>query len=90
MGDTVDEALMGRLEEFRATLEDVPERSERGVEGAAPRQRWARVPPATPRRLPRVGRSPASYTGGMHKGYARRLLFAIHPSECVERGFLGT
>ena len=33
VGDTVDEALRGRLEEVRATLEDVLERSERAVEG---------------------------------------------------------
>jgi hypothetical protein len=35
VGDTVDEALRGRLQEVRATLEDILERSERGVEGAA-------------------------------------------------------
>jgi len=35
VGDTVDEALVGRLGEVRATLEDVLERTERGVEGAA-------------------------------------------------------
>ena len=35
VGDTVDEALRGRLQEVRAALEDVLERSERGVEGAA-------------------------------------------------------
>ena len=34
VGDTVDEALVGRLGEVRATLEDILERSERGVEGA--------------------------------------------------------
>jgi hypothetical protein len=33
VGDTVDEALRGRLEEVRSTLEDVLERPERGVEG---------------------------------------------------------
>jgi hypothetical protein len=38
VGDTVDEALRGRLEEVRATLEEVLERSERGVEGAAQRR----------------------------------------------------
>src|ERR687898_3539907 len=37
VGDTVDEALRGRLEEVRAALEEVLERSERGVEGAAQR-----------------------------------------------------
>jgi hypothetical protein len=37
VGDTVDEALVGRLGEVRATLEDVMSRTERGVEGAAPR-----------------------------------------------------
>ena len=37
VGDTVDEALRGRLEEVRATLEEILERSERGVEGAAQR-----------------------------------------------------
>ena len=37
VGDTVDEALRGRLEEVRATLEDVLERSERGVEGTTRR-----------------------------------------------------
>src|ERR687896_611531 len=33
VGDTVDEALRGRLQEVRDALEDVVERSERGVEG---------------------------------------------------------
>jgi hypothetical protein len=33
VGDTVDEALRGRLQEVRDTLEDILERSERGVEG---------------------------------------------------------
>jgi hypothetical protein len=37
VGDTVDEALRGRLEEVRATLEDVLERPERGVEGTTRR-----------------------------------------------------
>jgi hypothetical protein len=37
VGETVDEALRGRLEEVRATLEEILERSERGVEGAAQR-----------------------------------------------------
>lgn len=35
VGDTVDEALRGRLQEVRDALQDVLERSERGVEGAA-------------------------------------------------------
>ena len=35
VGDTVDEALRGRLQEVRNTLEDILERSERGTEGAA-------------------------------------------------------
>src|SRR5215212_4478797 len=35
VGDTVDEVLRGRLQEVRDTLEDILERSERGVEGAA-------------------------------------------------------
>src|SRR5215210_4079586 len=35
VGDTVDEALRGRLQEVRDALEDVLERSEREVEGAA-------------------------------------------------------
>src|SRR5918998_1469475 len=35
VGDTVDEVLRGRLQEVRNTLEDILERSERGVEGAA-------------------------------------------------------
>jgi len=34
VGETVDEALRGRLEEVRSTLEEILERSERGVEGA--------------------------------------------------------
>src|SRR5919112_1813424 len=34
VGDTVDEPLRGRLQEVRDALEDVLERSERGVEGA--------------------------------------------------------
>ena len=38
VGDTVDEALKGRLEEVRTTLEEVLERSERGVERAAQRE----------------------------------------------------
>ena len=37
VGDTVDEALRGRLQEVRNTLDDILERSERGVEGAAHR-----------------------------------------------------
>ena len=37
VGDTVDEVLKERLEEVRATLEEILERSERGVEGAAQR-----------------------------------------------------
>jgi hypothetical protein len=37
VGDTVDEVLRGRLQEVRDTLEDILERSERGVEGAAQR-----------------------------------------------------
>jgi hypothetical protein len=37
VGDTVDEVLRGRLQEVRDALEDVLERSERGVEGAAQR-----------------------------------------------------
>jgi hypothetical protein len=37
VGDTVDEALRGRLEEVRSTLEEILERSESGVEGAARR-----------------------------------------------------
>src|SRR5215208_1400211 len=37
VGDTVDEVLRGRLQTVRATLEDILERSERGVEGAAQR-----------------------------------------------------
>jgi hypothetical protein len=35
VGDTVDEALRGRLQEVRDALEDVLERSEREVEGAS-------------------------------------------------------
>jgi len=35
VGDTVDEAFRGRLQEVRDTLEDILERSERGAEGAA-------------------------------------------------------
>jgi hypothetical protein len=34
VGDTVDDELRGRLESVRATLEEVLERSGRGVEGA--------------------------------------------------------
>jgi hypothetical protein len=37
VGDTVDEVLRGRLQEVRNTLDDILERSERGVEGAAQR-----------------------------------------------------
>src|SRR5829696_426888 len=37
VGDTVDEVLKERLEEVRATLEEILKRSERGVEGAAKR-----------------------------------------------------
>jgi len=37
VGDTVDEALVGRLGEVRAALEDVLKRTERGVEGVTPR-----------------------------------------------------
>jgi hypothetical protein len=35
VGDTVDEALRGRLQTVRDTLEDILERSDRGVEGVA-------------------------------------------------------
>src|SRR5918994_625861 len=35
VGDTVDETLRGRLQTVRDTLEDILERSERGVEGEA-------------------------------------------------------
>jgi hypothetical protein len=35
VAETVDEALRGRLQEVRDALEDVLERSEREVEGAA-------------------------------------------------------
>ncbi|HEV2743713.1 MAG TPA: hypothetical protein VGV91_11190 [Rubrobacter sp.] len=35
VGDTVDEALRGRLQEVRDTLEDILERSEGGAEGTA-------------------------------------------------------
>jgi hypothetical protein len=35
VGDTVDEVLRGRLQEVRDSLDDILERSERGVEGAA-------------------------------------------------------
>jgi exonuclease VII small subunit len=37
VGDTVDEALRGRLEEVRSTLEEILERTEREAEGAADR-----------------------------------------------------
>ena len=37
VGETVDETLKGRLEAVRATLEEILERSDRGVEGAAQR-----------------------------------------------------
>jgi hypothetical protein len=37
VGETVDEALVGRLGEVRTALEDVLERTERGVEGLPPR-----------------------------------------------------
>jgi exonuclease VII small subunit len=37
VGDTVDEVLRGRLQEVRDSLDDILERSERGVEGAAQR-----------------------------------------------------
>jgi hypothetical protein len=37
VGDTVEEALVGRLEEVRAALGDILERTERGVEGLPPR-----------------------------------------------------
>jgi hypothetical protein len=37
VGDTVDEALVGRLGEVRSALKEVLERTESGVEGAAPR-----------------------------------------------------
>ena len=37
VGDTVDEVLKERLEEVRATLEEILERSDRGVEGAGQR-----------------------------------------------------
>ena len=37
VGERVDEALRGRLEEVRSALEEILERSERGAEGAAQR-----------------------------------------------------
>ena len=37
VGDTVDEVLRERLQTVRDTLEEILERSERGVEGAAQR-----------------------------------------------------
>jgi hypothetical protein len=37
VGDTVDEVLKGRLEAVRATLEEILEGSDRGIEGAAQR-----------------------------------------------------
>ena len=37
VGDTVDEVLRGRLQEVRDSLDNILERSERGVEGAAQR-----------------------------------------------------
>jgi hypothetical protein len=37
VGDTVDEVLRGRLEEVRATLEEILERTDREAEGAADR-----------------------------------------------------
>jgi hypothetical protein len=37
VGDTVDETLKGRLEAVRATIEEILERLDRGVEGAAQR-----------------------------------------------------
>ena len=37
VGETVDEVLRGRLEEVRTTLEEILERSDRGVGGAAQR-----------------------------------------------------
>jgi hypothetical protein len=37
VGDTVDEALKGSLDEVRAAIEDILERAERGVEGMTPR-----------------------------------------------------
>jgi hypothetical protein len=37
VGETVDETLRGRLEAVRSTLEEILERSERGVEGVAQR-----------------------------------------------------
>jgi hypothetical protein len=37
VGDTVDEALRGRLEEVRAALGEILERTERGLEGLPPR-----------------------------------------------------
>jgi len=37
VGDTVDEALRGNLEQIRSTLEDILEGAESGVEGAAGR-----------------------------------------------------
>ena len=49
VGDTVDEALRGRLEEVRSTLEEILVRTESGVEGAARR---------------RLGEGPASGTAG--------------------------
>jgi hypothetical protein len=45
VGDTVDEALRGRLEEVRSTLEEILERSESGVEGAA-RRGLGEAPPS--------------------------------------------
>jgi exonuclease VII small subunit len=48
VGDTVDEALRGRLQEVRDALEDVLERTEREVEGAAQTTLGERQGPDTP------------------------------------------
>jgi hypothetical protein len=48
VGDTVDEALLGRLQEVRAALEDVLERTEGAVEEAAQTALGERQGPDTP------------------------------------------
>jgi hypothetical protein len=88
VGDTVDEALRGRLQEVRDTLEDILERSERGAEGAAqaalgegPAGAHRRPPRGRPDFAHRIGR-PGAPNGPLPVAYSPNLV----EEEFSERG----
>ena len=71
VGEPVDKALRGRLQEVRDALEDVLERSESEVEGARLRRRLVRVRAPTRQRL-RRGRSEFAHGSGAHRERSSR------------------